>query len=78
MINLKLTSSQEMKLLYYEQGMTQVMPLIEIIDWMREQGYDFGKDWFCYMPGEEQGYFNPYVLSFPNEEIMGAFLIRWS
>lgn len=77
MHKLVLTSAQESELLYYEQGMIQVMPEPRLIDWMSEQGYEFAKDWFCYMPGETQGFLNPYVLSFPNEEIMSAFIIRW-
>ena len=75
MPDLVLSYEDEMRLLYYEPGMTQMVPDFEIISWMKDQGYVYDKDWFCRL-ADDNGH-NPYVLFFPNAEIMSAFLIRW-
>ena len=61
------------KWLYYETGFEQLHPHPYIIDWMKEQGYEYTKDWEVFtFTGVK------YCINFPNPEIAALFVARWS
>jgi len=61
------------KWLYYETGFEQLHPNPDIIYWMEEQNYVYGRDWKVdTFTGRD------YWITFPNKEIAALFLIKWS
>lgn len=71
-----LTETQCDEWLHWEQGMDRTIPLLGMIKWMHEQGYDLGRDWICDYTGEHR--FGGYMFTFPNEEIKTMFLLKFS
>ena len=67
-----LTYDQSNDWIHWEQGMLDVIPLLSMIDWMREQGYDYRHDWFF------DHVDNVYTFTFPTEEIKTMFLLKFS
>ena len=72
-----LTTDQTDKWLYYETGFEQLHPHLEIIQWMKEQGYQYSRDWSCTRKVTQTARAN-YALEFPNKEIQTMFVLRWS
>ena len=72
-MNLKLTRDQIIKALYYETGFEQLHPILEIIDWMEQQGFRYQYDWKCIKMSVKR----EYMLQFPNEEIGTLFILKW-
>jgi len=61
------------KWLYYETGFEQLHPVPDIIRWMEEQSYVYGRDWKVdTFTGKS------YWIGFPNKEIAALFVARWS
>ena len=61
------------KWLYYETGFEQLHPIPDIIRWMEEQGYVYGRDWKVdTFTGKS------YWITFPYKEIAALFVARWS
>ena len=59
--------------LYYETGFEQLHPHPYIIDWMREQGYEYGVDWdVLKIHGRN------YYIEFLNPEIVSLFVVKWT
>ena len=59
--------------LYYETGFEHLHPHPYIIDWMHEQGHEYGSDWAVNtFTGTN------YFITFPNKEIAVLFVARWS
>jgi hypothetical protein len=61
------------KWLYYETGFEQFHPIPDIIRWMEEQGYLYGRDWKV-----DTFTGHKYYIIFPNDEIAALFVARWS
>ena len=59
------------KWLYYETGFEHLHPHPYIIDWMHEQGYEYGVDWDVIKISG-----GSYYIEFPNPEIVSLFVVK--
>lgn len=64
--------------LYYETGFEQLHPMPEIVDYMAQQGYQYGRDWGCVAETPyQQLKTRAYTLWFKTQETQTAFQLGW-
>lgn len=77
MIEIKLNNSNRDEVLYYETGFEQMHPYLHIIQWMRDAGYEYRKDWYCTSVNHKFDQRSYYKLEFTTKEMASMFALRW-
>lgn len=72
-----LAPTKAVEVLYYETGFEQLHPFPEVIDWMKERGYNYHYDWRVVRVDQDKGRQSDWAICFPNKQILELFVLKW-